>query len=60
MPTRWQTGPLQKIPLWLTPLVTPLTVGGRHFSTRPGAALSHVGSLLLGPGMVAEIIGVLH
>ena len=32
MPTRWLTGPLQKIPPpWLKPLVTPLTVGGRHF-----------------------------
>jgi len=45
MPTRWLTGPLQKIPPWLKPLVTPLTVGGRHFSTRPGAALPQVGAL---------------
>jgi len=48
MPTRWLTVPLQKIfPPWLKPLVTPLPVGGRYFSTRPGAALPHVGSLFV-------------
>jgi len=48
MPTRWLTGSLQKIPRpWLTRLVTPPTVGGRHFSTRPEAALAHVGSLTI-------------
>jgi len=40
MPTRWLTGTLQKI--WLTPLLTPLTVGGSTFRLAP---LSHVGSL---------------
>jgi len=39
--------PSEKFPPWLKPLATPLTVGGRHFSTRPGAALPHVGSLPL-------------
>ena len=38
--------PPSEPPPWLKPLVTPLTVGGRHFSTRPGVALSHVGALL--------------
>jgi len=38
-------GPPSEIPPpWLKPLVAPLTVG-RHFSTRPGAALPHVGAL---------------
>jgi len=37
MPTQWLTGPLQKIlPPWLTPLVTPLTVGGGTFRLAPG------------------------
>jgi len=38
--------PSESFPPWLKPLVTPLIVGGQHFSTRPGAALPHVGSLL--------------
>jgi len=42
MPTRWLTGPLQKIPPWLTPLVMPLTVEGGTFRL----ALSHAGSLV--------------
>jgi len=48
MPTRWLTGPLQQSlsPPWLKPLVTPLIVGGRHFSTLSGEALPHVGALL--------------
>jgi len=34
------------VPPWLKPLVTPLIVGGRHFSILSGAALPHVGALL--------------
>jgi len=34
------------LPRWLKPLVTQLTVGGRHFLTRPGVALPHVGALV--------------
>jgi len=38
--------PSENSPPWLKPLVTPLTVGGRHFSTCPGVALPHVEALL--------------
>jgi len=37
--------PSENSPSWLKPLVTPLTVGRRHFSTCPGAELLHVGAL---------------
>jgi len=37
--------PSEKFSPWLKPLITPLTVGGRHFTTHLGAALPHVGSL---------------
>ena len=47
MPTRWLTGPLQKIPPLAQTSGYATDCGGRHFSTRPGAALTHVGSLVL-------------
>jgi len=45
MPTRWLTGPLQKIPPMAQTSGYATECGGWNFSTRPGAELPHVGSL---------------
>jgi len=48
------TGPFRKSPLAHTSGYA-TECGGRHFSTRPGAALSHVGSLSAGIGHFINI-----
>jgi len=55
MPTRWLTGPLQKsFPTLAQTSGYATDCGGRHFSTRPGAGLPHVGSLFTGVANVAS------
>jgi len=49
MSTKWLTGPLQKIPSLAQTSRYAIDCGGRHFSTRPGAALPHVGALATTP-----------
>jgi len=44
MPTRWLTGPLQKIPPLAQTSGYATDFGGLELFPRPGAALRHVGS----------------